>query len=433
MYHYGLAMTRRVVERIWLPSSDGGVFQQQRHVVLKHGRGVWVETEDGRQFLDANSGLWHVSLGYGFPAVIEAVSSTMAQLSGTSLLRRLHDKAVRLCAELNGLLEQLDPVVFFATSGSEAVDAALRIALAYGVDDGRTTIAHLANGYHGVSLGPLALAGARYRNGAPQSLSTIALPGVQSWLDDPVKVDGEISAIVEESGATIAALILECIQCVGGIVEVPSPYLQLLVDRAHECGAVVIVDEISTGVYRTGPFVVSEDRPIAPDIIVLGKGLTGGVTPMSVVAVRGAIADAVRRHPDTSRLPGTTQGGDPMGCAAALAVLNECRQPSSVVHRERISAFLASELVSVVADLGVGTVVGAGHMTGIRLRLPPDADASNFINAVTVSGLGHGLLLHPLSTGTIPVAPALTISEADAGELVHRLRTVIGDVVGVVS
>jgi adenosylmethionine-8-amino-7-oxononanoate aminotransferase len=411
---------------LWLPSTEGGTFDHLCHVVARRGRGVWLETEDGAHLLDANAGLWHLSLGYVPHEVVREATQALAELGGTSLLRRSHYWAEGLLADLAPRFTVFDAVLWFATSGSEAIDAAIRIAMAYTRDAARRALAYVPRAYHGVSLGPLALsAESRYRNGSPAVLEAIALPSVSDWRADQDATAAQMGGFFERHGSRIAAVLVECVQAVGGMVVVPDAYLRKVSEFAHQYGCLVIVDEITTGIFRTGPFLAMDATHCVPDMVVLGKGLTAGLTPMSVVAVNRVIADAVRSNPSTNRLPGSTQAGDPFACAAALATLKRLDSDEFADVRARGCEALDNASASLVAMPIVEAWLGRGHLRGVKIEADVLGDRSAFVRQVAALGLRHGLLLHPLSSGVIPIVPALNISPTEVATLLERLKLVL--------
>lgn len=422
----GLDRADQWLDRIWLPSTDGGAFNPEVHICLERGTGVWAEDVDGAEYLDANAGLWHLSLGYAPTPALDAAAAAGEQLGGSSLLRRAHPWALELVATLSSHLQLPDPVLFFATSGSEAVDAALRIAFAYHDDPDRRVVAFISGGYHGVSLGPLSLsASSRYRNGSPQVLETVALPSVSEWHANTEDTTARVAHVFETHGHRIAAAIVECIQCVGGVEVVPNEYLGLVSRLAREAGCVLIDDEVSTGVFRTGTFIAVNSTPMSPHVVVLGKGLTAGVSALSVVAVEDRVAAAVRGRASTNRIPGSTLAGGPPACAAAVATLRILE--AGAASRTETAAVLEAGLATMSELPHVEAVTGRGHARGVRLASHPAFHDAEFLKRATRLGRDHQLLLHPLSSGVIPVMPALNISHEEVGTLLERLRKVIVD------
>lgn len=410
--------------RLWLPSTAQGKLDSW-HVVLQRGEGVWAESTQGERFLDANAGLWHLSLGYAPPSVVEAASTALCRIGGTSLLRRSHSWAQELVTVL-GQRFPWDAAFFFATSGSEAVDAALRVAFAYASQEGRESIAYLNGGYHGVSLAPLALSNvSRYRNGSPQVIKGISLPAPADWVCDPDSSLALLEAAFAEHGKDLAAVVVEPLQGVGGMQEVSADYLAHISRLARQAGCLVISDEVSSGVFRTGSFLATVGSKLQADVVVLAKGLTSGVTAMSVVGVRADIAESISTCSLTCRLPGSTQSGDPVGCAAALAAIDELEKPEVAAERRRTSGELNDVLTQLLAEPGVSAVTGQGHMRGVHLRREAIGDTSTFVQRATEAGLKERLLIHPLSSGIIPVVPALSIGSDEVRQIGLRIHRVV--------
>lgn len=392
---------------------------------------MWLHTDDGRTFLDANSGLWHLSLGYRPTAIEPAVLEALNELGGSSLFRRSHVWAERLVETLADLVALSAPRFFFGTSGSEASDIAMRIALAYGHKNGRDTFAFIPGAYHGVSLGPLSLMGLEgYRNGVMTPVSAIALPPIAEWERDSAGCAETIAGIFSSCGAKMAAVFVEFIQGSGGMSLLPPEYASFLAEVARTHSALLVLDEVATGVYRTGPFLAfgSSHVPDA-DMIVLGKGLTSGIAALSVVGVAERVWRRVLDDPDTARVAGSTHAGNPVACAAAQATLEYLAHPETAMLRAETARHLADALRGLAKVGCVARVTGMGHMWGIAVSTPArtaiESRGHTFVDAVTRLGLDEGVLLHPLSIGVIPVVPALTISPDEVDILRDRLNAVL--------
>jgi len=191
--------------------------------------------------------------------------------------------------------------------------------------------------------------------------------------------------------------------------------------------SILIVDEVSTGAFRTGPMLCVDTTSIKPDIVILAKGLTAGLTPMSIVAVAESVANRVRHGMTNNRLPGSTQAGDPVGCAAALATLEYLQSAESRSLRTHTSKLLGESVQAMAPLPGVRRIEGRGHLWGVQLEVPRTVEPKQFTSMAAESGLRHGLLLHPLSVGTLPVMPSLTISPSEVLELSDRLGRTIED------
>lgn len=409
---------------LWLPSTVGGGFQSNLHPTIASGSGVWAVDVDGRRYLDANSGLWHLSLGYGYPQVAEAVKDAAVKLGGSSLFRRSHvwanDLAYRIA---DSVPLGAGTKVFFATSGSEAADAAMRIAFSY--HSPRPRIAYIAGAYHGVSLGPLSLMGlSGYRNGSPTAMEAIELPGIAAWTAAPDATRADVEQIFRKHGERIAAVFVEPIQGSGGVLQLPSQYARLIRMQASAYGILVVADAIACGVYRSGHGISSElGSVLVPDIVLIGKGLSGGVAPLSAVLVEKSIAEELNSNPATDRLPGTTHSGGPIACAAALATLQALEEPHSTALRASTATELANLLPRLRSTPGVADVRGSGHMWGIELdtNIAPRTGETTWVRDITALAADRRLLIHPLSVGVIPVFPALVATRSEVADLVHRL------------
>src|ERR1022692_833890 len=417
---------------LWLPSTGGGTFTDDYHVRLASGSGPWAFTDDGRELLDANSGLWHLSLGYGSETLADAVSDAARTIGGSSLFRRSHLWAERLANELAERVPlSADTRVFFTTSGSEASDAALRIALAYYLDASRERIAFIPGAYHGVSVGPLSIMGLDgYTGGVRPVIASLALPSYREWRDDRDRSGDRIHEKFSECGHEIAAIFLEPIQGSGGVERLPADYASVIMSLAERFDIIVVADEIACVTYRAGEMALSrsEQYPLlSPDILLLGKGLTGGVSALSALLVKQKLVSRLLGRTTTQRLPGTTHSGNPVACAAACATLAYLHSDESVKLRASAIEALEACLPPLSGSPIVADVRGWGHMWAVELS-PRVVSTSGWIETVTKVALENGLLIHPLEVGSIPIFPPLITSSDVVGEIARRLMSTLAQI-----
>jgi beta-alanine--pyruvate transaminase len=403
---------------LWLPSTAGGGLRGER-LVATGGRGVWVDTERHGRLLDANSGLWHMSLGYGRTPAVDAAVRAMESLGGSSLFRRSHIYAETLAAQIRGQLGLEDDLVYFATSGSEAIDTTMRMAFAYGIDERRDTIAYVEGSYHGVSLGPLSFMGLDgYRNGCQPVVRAISLPGPRKFDEDPAGVARQVSEQLRS--VPLAMVVVEPILGSGGIEALSEEYLTCLGSLCEELDAILVVDEVTTGCWRAGEFATALGSGRSP-VRVLGKGITAGLMALSPVVVPAYVWQRILGDPRTERLPGTTHSGGPAACAAATAVIDHLAHPEHRTARAQTSAALRTGLESVVDDNPGWRLTGTGHMFGLTRRDAQAGVAKDFVENATQRALKASLLVHPLSTGTIPIMPPLVIGLQEVDFLIERI------------
>lgn len=357
-------------------------------VTLVSGSGAWVVDDEGRRILDLLAGIAVNALGHAHPAVVAAVARQVATLGHTSNL------AITLPALALGerLAAMADPTggtarVFLCNSGAEANEAAFKLARL----TGRTRMVAAAGGFHGRTMGALAL------TGQPAKADPFRpLPGEVEFVPY-----GDAEALAAAVDERTAAVVLEPIQGEAGVVVPPPGYLAAARRLTREHGALLILDEVQTGIGRTGHWLAHQDPvhgALLPDIVTLAKGLGGG---MPIGAMIG-MGDVVPSFGPGSH--GSTFGGNPVCAAAALAVLDTIEAEGLLAAaRER-----GAQLREGLADLpGVAAVRGAGLLIGIVLATP-------VAKAVEAAARAEGVLVNAAAPDVIRLAPPLVLTPADA-------------------
>lgn len=357
------------------------------------GRGVWLYDEEGRAYLDGFAGVAVSCLGHAHPALVQAVSEQAATLIHTSnhYHHPLQERLAERLARLSGL-----PRLFFCNTGTEANEAALKLARlwsrAHG--GGKPRLIACEGSFHGRTLGSLALTHTpKYREPfAP-------LPPV-----DFVPF-GDAEALARAMDGTVAAVFVEPIQGEGGVRVPPDGYLARVRELCTRHGALFVADEVQTGIGRTGRLFAVEHEGVRPDILCLAKGLGGGV-PIGAVAMTEEVAALL-----APGLHGTTFGGNQLACAAALAVLEVVARPEfldAVAARgEELRARLAAIFPEALA------VRGRGLLLGVQLPYDP--------TPLITAGLEQGVVAGPAAGQVLRLAPPLIISAAECEELCARL------------
>ena len=359
-----------------------GVFGRPA-LVLDRGEGAWVWDVDGAKYLDLLGGIAVNALGHNHPAVVAAVSKQAGEvihLSNFFTSRAQIELAERLLA-LAGA--PAGSGVFFTNSGTESIEAAIKLARR----TGRPGLVALEGAFHGRTTGALALTHkAAYREPfEPLMPGVIHIPpGDLAALD---------AAITDQTGA----LFLEPIQGEAGVRPLETAYLQAAREITRDRGALLIVDEIQTGIGRTGRWFDHHRAGIVPDAMTLAKGLGGGV-PIGALVAFGA-DNAQRLTPGQH---GTTFGGNPLAAATALAVLDTIESQGLLAHAEATGQHLADRVLALGHSVIEG-VRGAGLLRGIGLTDPV---------APTVASLARdaGFIVNPVAPDTIRLAPPLTIT-----------------------
>ena len=326
------------LESYWMPFTANRQFKAKPRMLGK-ASGMHYWTPDGRQILDAVAGLWCVNAGHGRPEITQAVARQLETMDYAPPFQMGHPGAFELANRLSAMTPAGLDHVFFVNSGSEAVDTALKIALAYHRvrgDAARTRLVGRARGYNGVGFGGISVGGIAANR---KSWSGALLPGVDHLphTHDLSKnafsrglpaygahLADDLERIVAlEDAATIAAVIIEPIAGSTGVLLPPLGYLARIRELCDRHGILLIFDEVITGFGRTGSPFASQEFGVTPDIITCAKGLTNGCVPMGAVIAKKDIYDAFMHGPDGIELfHGYTYSAHPVACAAALATLD---------------------------------------------------------------------------------------------------------------
>jgi acetylornithine/N-succinyldiaminopimelate aminotransferase len=362
-------------------------------LTLVRGDGSWVWDADGNRYLDLVGGIAVNALGHAHPAVVAAVTEQIGVLGHTSNLY-VNPVAVELAEALldvTGFAGQ--GKVLFCNSGAEALEAAFKMSRL----TGRTKVVACEGAFHGRTMGALTLTGQPPKRTPFEPL----VPGVTHV---PF---GDVAALAAAVDGETAAVFLEPVLGEGGVVPAPDGYLAAAREITSKAGALLVVDEVQTGLGRLGTWFAFQQAGITPDVITLAKGLGGGL-PLGAVIGVGAAADLLQpgQH-------GTTFGGNPVCCAAGLAVLR-------TIAADRLAdnaAVIGKEIAHGVEELHhplVSGVRGAGLLLGITLREPVAA-------RVAAAAQDAGYLVNPVQPDVVRLAPPLVIDHQQAKDFVVAL------------
>lgn len=374
----------------WLPFTANRAFWKAPRVVVG-AQGHYYTTDDGRQLLDGFSGLWTSGLGHCHPRIVEAVREQVGTLDYGMAFQVSNDKALQLAAEVAQLAPAGLERVFFTNSGSESVDTALKIALAYHRARGeaqRTRLIGRERGYHGVNFGGISVGGIPANR---KVFSAALLPGVDHLRHTYSRADmafsrgqpnwgAELAEDVERlaalhDGSNIAAIIVEPVAGSTGILVPPVGYLQRLRELCDRHGILLIFDEVITAFGRIGAPFAAERFGVTPDIITTAKGLTNGVIPMGAVIVREEIYQALMNGPEyaVELFHGYTYSGHPVAAAAGLATLQVYREENSFAQARALETEFENAIHALRDAPHVVDIRNFGLMGGIDLA--PRADA----------------------------------------------------------
>ncbi len=359
-------------------------------VALERGSGSTVWDVDGRAYLDLLAGIAVSSLGHAHPAIAEAVARQASTLVHTSNLA-MHEPGIELAERLAAMVPA-PARVFLCQDGATANEAALKIARKRGNQQGRPRIVSTVGGFHGRTAGALAVTGTPAKREPFEPL-----PGGVEFV-----AYGDVEALRGAVDATTAAVIVEPVQGEGGVVMPPPGYLAAARAVCDEAGALLIVDEVQSGIGRAGSWLMSVDQGVVPDLVTLAKGLGGGLAIGAVIAT-GEAADVL--------VPGdhgTTFGGNPVACAAALAVIRTIESDGLLDHVVAVGDRWSASFDALGHPLLAGHR-GVGLWRALELAQP-------VAPAVEAAARAQGFLVNAVRPTSIRLAPplVLTADEADA-------------------
>ncbi|MCY9784703.1 acetylornithine transaminase [Nocardiopsis sp. EMB25] len=367
-------------------------------IALSLGRGCEIYDVDGRQYLDLIAGIAVSGLGHGHPALVKAVAHQAATLAHTSNLF-VHEREVELAERLVALLGG-DAKVFFANSGTEANEAALKL-VKRAAGPGRHYFVAATRGFHGRTSGSLALTGK----------DSIREPFGPYGMDVRFVPHGDIDALTEAVDTGCVAVFTEPTQGEAGVVPAPEGYLAGVRAVCDETGAAFVLDEIQSGVGRTGQWFAHQDAGVRPDVLTLAKGLGGGL-PIGACVGFGDYADAFQKGDH-----GSTFGGNPVACAAALAVLDTIESEGLLAHTAVMGDLLAEQLDAIDHPLLEGQR-GSGLWRALTLTAPVAAHVQD-------QAAVRGFLVNAVGPETIRLAPPLVITPEQIGVFIEALPTVL--------
>ncbi|MCM3500452.1 acetylornithine transaminase [Microbacterium sp. P26] len=358
------------------------------------GEGAYIWDGDGTKYLDFLAGIAVNALGHAHPVFVEAITAQASTLSHVSNYFATPPQ-LAMAARLKRLAGTGESGrVYFGNSGAEANEAALKLARLHGRGTDRTRILTLKGGFHGRTMGALALTG----KPALQADFLPMVPGVEH-------IDATIEALEAAMDERVAAFLVEPIQGEAGVVELPEGYLQAAREITARHGALLIIDEIQTGAGRTGAWFGFQHAGIVPDAITVAKGIGGGF-PIGALITFGAASDLF--FPGTH---GSTFGGNALGTAVGGAVLQEIESAGLVENAARRETQLREGIAALGSPLVAG-VRGRGLLLGIALSSP-------VAKAVVAEAQQHGLIVNAANDDTIRIAPPLTIGDAEVAEFLE--------------
>ena len=423
----------------WMPFTANRQFKKAPRMFVA-ARDMHYTTSDGRQVLDGTAGLWCVNAGHARPRIVEAIASQAAELDYAPAFQMGHPKAFELANRIVDIAPQGLDHVLFTNSGSESVETALKVAIAYQRTRGegsRTRLIGRERGYHGVNFGGISVGGIVNNRKMFGTLLTGVdhLPHTHDLKRNAfsrglpqhgVELADELERIIAlHDASTIAAVIVEPVAGSTGVLIPPPGYLQRLREITSKHGILLIFDEVITGYGRLGAPFAADYFGVTPDIMVTAKGLTNGVIPMGAVLVSGAIHDAFMTGPEhlIEFFHGYTYSGNPIASAAGLATLETYREEHLFERAAELAPYWEEALHSLkglphVIDIRNIGLVGAVELEPIAGQ-PTKRAFSAFLKAYEA-----GLLIR--TTGDIiALSPPLIIEKADIDQIVGTLGDIL--------
>jgi beta-alanine--pyruvate transaminase len=430
------------LDAFWMPFTANRQFKAHPRLLVA-AKDMHYTSADGRQILDGTAGLWCVNAGHCRPKIVEAIQTQAATLDYAPTFQMGHPAPFELAERLSQLAPAGLNRVFFANSGSEAVDTALKVALAYHRVRGegaRQRLIGRERGYHGVGFGGISVGGI---NGNRKLFGSLLngvdhLPHTHSLTQQAFShkqptwgahLADELERLVAlHDASTIAAVIVEPVAGSTGVLLPPQGYLQKLREICTRHGILLIFDEVITGFGRLGTNFAADYFGVAPDIITVAKGLTNGTVPMGAVLVRQAIHDAFMQGPATAiELPhGYTYSGHPLACAAALATLDLYAEERLFDHAASLEDYWQTAVHSLRGAPHVIDIRNIGLVAGIELEPRPGEPTRRAYDCL-VRCFEQGLLIR--TTGDIiALSPPLMLQTSHIDQMVDTLGRVLQDV-----
>ena len=426
----------------WMPFTHNRYLKRNpRSRVLASAQGAYYTTTEGVRLFDCLSGLWCCPLGHAHPKIAEAVARQVKELDYSPAFQMAHPKIFSLAERLVEMAPAGMGHVFFGNSGSEAVDSALKIAVAYHRMKGeasRTRLIGRERGYHGVGMGGISVGGmsANRKMFSPLILQGVDhLPhtydaaqmgfsrGQPKW---GAHLADELERLVAlHDASTIAAVIVEPMQGSAGVLVPPVGYLERLRAICDKHGILLVFDEVITGFGRLGRAFGAQRFGVTPDMITFAKIVTNGVIPMGGVIVKPAIYDAFMTGPDIAveLFHGYTYSGHPVAAAAAHATLDALKEEDAFARSRELEPVLEQGMHSLKGEPGIADIRNIGLAAAVELEPIPGKPGARALK-IFERGIEEGMLFR-FTGETIAVAPPYISTQAEIETMVERLRSAI--------
>jgi adenosylmethionine-8-amino-7-oxononanoate aminotransferase len=412
---------------LWHPFTQqrGWCDEEEPPLVIDRAEGTFLYDVDGNAYIDGVSSLWCNVHGHRHPAIDRAIHAQLGRMGHSTMLGLSHAPAIELAERLVAVTPPGLNRVFYSDSGSTAVEIALKMAFQWWAQRGegaRSRFICLENAYHGDTIGAVSVGGIDLFHSLYRPLL------FDSW---PARAgDAEhLAQLLAEHGSEVAAVIVEpLVQGAAGMLMQPPGYLRRVRELCDEHGVLLICDEVATGFGRTGRMFACEHEDVSPDLLCVGKGLTGGYLPLAATLCTERIYEGFLGAPEEYRtfFHGHTFTGNPLACAAAIATLETFESEHTLERLQPKIELLSSLLEQRIAKLpGVAEVRQRGTMVGVEMiSAPPEARLGH---RVTLAARRRGAIIRPLGD-VVVLMPAPAMSEQDLRRLVAITASSIAEV-----
>jgi len=422
----------------WMPFTSNRQFKKAPRL-LARAEGMYYWTPEGRQILDACAGLWCVNAGHCRPKIVQAIQRQAAQMDFAPTFQMGHPIAFEFAERLAAIAPERFKRVFFTNSGSESVDSALKIALAYHRargEPGRFRLIGRERGYHGVNFGGMSVGGL----GPNRKLFGPGVAGIDhlrhthdiarnAFSRGQPAHGAELAEDLERlctlhDPSTIAAVIVEPVPGSAGVLIPPVKYLERLREICTKHGILLIFDEVITGFGRLGKPFGSQRLGVMPDLFTIAKGMTSGTVPMGAVIVREDIYDAFMKGPDGIELfHGYTYSGHPLACAAGIGALDTYEEEGLLERAASLEKYWENALHALKGERNVIDIRNYGLMGAIELGPRAGAPGSRGYDAL-VKCFEAGVLIR-YTADTLAFSPPLIVEKAQIERIFETVRKVL--------
>ena len=436
---------------IWHPCSQMKDYEELQPIIIERGKGIYLYDKNGKEYIDIISSWWCNLLGHCNPKINEAVKSQLDRLEHVIFANFSHEPAIKLCEKLSRVLPRGLAKFNFSDNGSASVECALKMSFQYQYQTGKlkkTRFMCLSDGYHGETIGALSVGGLDLYSKIykPMLMDVIRIKAPDCYRcpygENRDNCNAECfeyaqKAFEEYAEQTCAIIIEPLLQGSAGMRIYPAVYLKKLRKLCDEYGVLLIADEIATGFGRTGKMFAFEHANVSPDIMCLSKGLTGGYMPMAITVATDEIYNAFYADYNEGKafMHSHTYSGNPLGCSAALAVLDVLENDAVLENASRRAKYLNSKLNEAFdGHKNVGEIRCIGLINAIEL-VKDKENKQGFDSKLRIGyqiykkALEMGLILRPLGN-VIYFNPPLIINEEEIDKAVDICKKAFFSILG---